>query len=247
MLHTKSQLPIVCMNTLRFTRPVRGAVRLDDFQWDAKSIRKELELFGSADWKNRDYGENWSDIALFIRGKGKINIYHPALKNAPALTAVLERFPASVVDMCLASLQPGGSIKEHRDISGGVAANVTRLHIPIVTHSDVSFFISGKRVTMTEGEVWHLDTTYRHRVTNESNINRIHLIIDLESTPEMLALLPPVDFRDRLHKFAFLGICVWKGISLLFSNPQSFFKRCHDFIKLRIRGESVLYDTDDIR
>ena len=146
------------MNTPNFTRPVRGAVRLDDFSCDVEPIRKELELFGSSDWKERDYGVNWSDIALFVRGKSKIDMHHPALASAPALTAVLKRFPAQVMDMCLASLQPGGTIKEHRDISGGTAANVTRLHIPIVTHPDVSFFISSQLVTMAEGEIWHLDT-----------------------------------------------------------------------------------------
>lgn len=247
MLRTESPPPIVFMNAQHFTRPVRGAVRLDDFRWDVEPIRKELELFASTDWKDRDYGTHWSDIALFVRGKGKIDNHHPALDRAPALAAVLKSFPAPVVDMCLASLQPGGSIKEHRDISGGTAANVTRLHVPIVTHPDVSFFVSGERVTMGEGELWHLDTTYRHRVINESEINRIHLIVDLESTPDLLALLPAVDFRDRLHTIAFWGICIVKGTSLIVRNPRSFVKRCRDFVRLRFRRESVLYTNDDIQ
>ncbi len=235
------------MESTRFYRPVRGAVRLKSFTWNVEQIRKELELLSQGDWKNREYGSNWSDVALFVKGKGSAIKSHSSLDEAPGLRAVLTAFPAPPVDMCLAALEPGGNIKEHRDISGGTAANITRLHIPIITHDRVSFFISGHRVVMAEGEVWHLDTTYRHRVSNDSDITRIHLILDLEDTPELQAMLPKRDWADRLHTAYFGLICIGKAVQLLASNPRAFIKRCRDFVRLRVKRESVLYNEDDLK
>ena len=149
--------------------------------------------------------------------------------------------------MCLASLEPGGRIKEHRDISGGTAANVIRLHIPIITHPDVAFYVDGQRVTMAAGEVWHLDTTYRHRVANESDVNRIHLIIDLEETDELLAMLPDRDTRDLRHDLYFYAVCAGKALMLMVRNPQSFATRVREFIVLKFKRQSVLYKADDIK
>ena len=235
------------MSTLNFTRPTRGAVRLDDYSWDVDSIRCELEQIAALNWKDRKQGTNWSDLALFVRGEGDETNEHPILNEAPTLKAVLHGFPAKPVDMCLASLRPGGFVKEHRDISGGTAANVIRLHIPIITHPDVSFFVSGERVFMSAGEVWHLDTTYRHRVENKSDIERIHLILDLESTPELRRLLPEADYRDRLHTIAFAFICIGKGMSLIAREPSMFLRKCRDFIKLRVEKQSVLYSKEDLQ
>ncbi|MEO0366103.1 MAG: aspartyl/asparaginyl beta-hydroxylase domain-containing protein [Pseudomonadota bacterium] len=235
------------MSANSFTRPTRGAVRIDSLSWDVEPIANELGLLGDTDWKSREYGTNWSDVALFVRNTEGDNAEHPMLEQAPSLRAVLEAFPADVIDMCLASLEPGGVIKEHRDISGGTAANVIRLHIPIVTHPDVAFYVSGERITMAAGEVWHLDTTYPHRVTNESDVNRIHLIIDLEETSELLALLPERDTKDLLHDIYFYCICAGKALSLMVRNPKSFLTRVREFIVLKFKRQSVLYKADDIK
>lgn len=229
---------------MQYTRPVRGAVRLDDFHWDVEPILRELETIKSSDWKPRNYGVNWSDVALFVKGEDGNHRQHPLLADAPGLQAVLDGFPAPALDMCVASLRAGGSIKEHRDISGGVAAGVTRLHIPIRTHKDVSFFIERHPVKMAEGEVWHLDTTYRHAVRNDSDVERIHLIVDFESTPDLKAMLPKPDWRDRLHGVHFALVCVGKGVSLMFTDPKQFFTRIKHLVQLKIFRRSVLYGED---
>lgn len=234
------------MHQPNFTRPTRGAVRLDDLRWEIDPICKELEAVQASNWKDRPYGTNWSDIALFVRGDEDGDARHTLLDEMPALSALLDSFPAPVVDMCLAQLQPGGKIKPHRDISGGTAANIIRLHIPLITHPDVAFYVNGERIFMQPGEVWHLDTTYRHSVENLSDVNRIHLIIDLQSTPETQAMLPKSDSVDRIHTVAFYGICAGKAAGLLVRNPVQAFRRVKDFFSLRLTGRSVLYKKEDM-
>jgi len=228
-----------------YFRPVRGAVRLNKFSWPTDVIKKEIGQIQKSDWKEREYGDRWYDVPLYFRGKNGAEELHPLLDQSPGLMSVLNGFPSRPLDMCIASLEAGGSVKEHRDISGGVAAGVIRFHIPIITHKDVAFFVSGDRVTMAEGELWTLDTTYKHRVINGSDVTRIHLIIDLEQSKELKAMLPPKDLRDTAHNIYFAGICVVKGIALLFTNPGMLFKRAGDFFRLRILRQSVLYESKE--
>ncbi len=226
---------------MNFTIPTRGATRLDDYSWDVEPILRELEQIKSSEWRELDYGTNWSDVDLFVRGSDGKNKEHPALANSPGMQGVLNGFPAPVIDMCIASLAAGGSIKEHRDISGGSPTGITRFHIPLKTNEDVSFYISGQELKMRAGELWHLDTTYLHRVENRSDLERLHLIIDLQTTPELRAVLPKVDWRDRLHSVYFAMVCVGKGLQLIVSNPKLFYRRVRDFIKLTVFKQSVLH------
>ena len=235
------------MEPSRAKRSTRGAYRLPEYHWDVSQIRADLDVLADEQWSDRAYGTNWSDLALFVKDGSANGKRHRRLAELPGLAAVMKAFPAPVMDMCLASLDAGGVIKEHRDISGGTAANIIRLHIPIVTAPEVEFLVDRQPVTMAEGEVWHLDTTYLHSVANRSDINRIHLIIDLEETAELRALLPASDFRDQLHSAYFYLICVSKGASLLVSSPRQFFKRVVDFARLRFGRRSVLYGSDDIQ
>jgi hypothetical protein len=156
---------------------------------------------------------------------------------------VVEAFPSRVLDMIFARIESGGRVKEHRDFSGGTPMGVGRFHIPVITHEDVEFWVNGARVVMREGEVWNLDTTYPHRVANESAITRVHLIIDVELNAAVKAMLPPPDLRDRLHDLHFAGLCVTKGAQLALRDPRALRKRVTNFVKLKFLRRSVLNET----
>jgi hypothetical protein len=86
------------------------------------------------------------------------------------------------------TLEPGGIIAEHRDafLSGGVV----RLHVPVVTHPDVEFYIDGHRCFWQPGELWYGDFFRPHRAINKSPITRIHLVMDVTTTETLLRLFP---------------------------------------------------------
>jgi aspartyl/asparaginyl beta-hydroxylase (cupin superfamily) len=54
-----------------------------------------------------------------------------------------------------------------------------RVHIPIITNKDVFFKIEDQIKQLKEGEMWEINNSERlHSVENNSNKDRIHLIID---------------------------------------------------------------------
>ena len=52
------------------------------------------------------------------------------------------------------------------------------MHVPIVTQPTVRFECGGAAINMAEGECWIFDTWRQHRVVNDAERSRIHLVMD---------------------------------------------------------------------
>jgi len=225
-----------------YTRPTRGAVRLDDVQFDVDALKQDLELFPLEDFhKMNGYGDLWGHVQV-IRPDGKGGEFRdPRLEKASALQKIMDRFPARTLDMSIAKLGPGAKLPNHRDISGGVPMGVARFHVPVITDPKVEFFVSDNSVRMAPGETWNLDTTYVHRVENNTeDVWRLHVIIDVELNDAVRKMLPKEDWVDKLHKVHFSIVCFWKGVKLMLRDPRQLIDRLIRMFRLRVLGESQL-------
>ena len=88
--------------------------------------------------------------------------------------SVAQAYP---IRMMFARLAPGGIIPAHMDRNFSLAHS-HRIHIPLVTHDSVKFFVGGRRQPMGEGELWEINNRRAHQVENASPIHRIHMIVD---------------------------------------------------------------------
>ena len=222
------------------TRRNRGATRIADMTWDPNELGADLARFDASDFGALAHGAAWAHVQL-VRADGRGgSIEHPRWTECAALQRVANSFGGKIMNVSLASLGPGGSVKEHRDISGGLPMGVARFHVPIVTHRDVEFVVDRKRVFMAPGEVWTLDTTYRHKLRNRSSIVRVHLIVDVELNPTVRALWPNADIVDVIHRINFAAICVAKGASLLVKNPRQLVDRVERVFRLKVLRQSQM-------
>jgi hypothetical protein len=89
-------------------------------------------------------------------------------------------------------------LARHSDITdpdcGTAEGKLLRIHWPIQTSPEVMFdgwLDDGARVHrhMEQGRAWYLDTRKPHRAVNKGERDRIHLVLDVYSCPELLALL----------------------------------------------------------
>jgi SAM-dependent methyltransferase/uncharacterized protein YbaR (Trm112 family) len=220
--------------------PTRGARRLDGFVWPIAELQAELAAIDRRHFRPLPRGWGWTQIQLLEPDGRGGERRHPVLERCPAMLALAESFGARLMALTLARLEPGGGVHEHRDISGGLSMGVVRLHVPLRTDPGVEFTVEGVRVNMGEGETWHLDTTYPHMVHNHSQVERVHLIIDLERSEAVTGLLPKPDMRDHLHRAEFAAVCVGKGLELAISSPRELADRAVRFARLRVLGQSVL-------
>ncbi len=148
----------------------------------------------------------WTGIALHSMG-GKQSVFPSAagtdhyqeteeLQRAPYFKEILDdlKCPKEVVRILF--LPPGGHIKDHFDFHTSFQFGLLRLHIPIVTHSDVVFIIDGQRMLWNPGELWYGDFSKVHSVKNDSQIVRVHMVIDVQINDFVLSLFPS-DFVER--------------------------------------------------
>ena len=81
------------------------------------------------------------------------------------------------VRVLLVKLKSNTSIEPHIDY-GESLVNCKRIHIPIITNDLVTFTIGGETKQLKEGEIWEINNTNEHSVDNDSDEDRIHLIVD---------------------------------------------------------------------
>lgn len=85
----------------------------------------------------------------------------------------------------LVKLLPGGTIGEHVDPGPYFRAHY-RFHVPFITHTDMVFFGPGRSnpTHMPEGYLSQLDNRGLHSAENNSSVERIHLIVDINSNSQ---------------------------------------------------------------
>ena len=76
-------------------------------------------------------------------------------------------------------LRRGGIIPEHSD-TGKMLTTHHRIHIPLVSDPAVKFTLDHKEYYLEPGHGYEINNQLVHDVRNESNIDRIHMIIDLK-------------------------------------------------------------------
>jgi aspartyl/asparaginyl beta-hydroxylase (cupin superfamily) len=165
-------------------------------QFDADKMKAEVASLEAAHWKQHynksHYEGGWTVLPLrSINGETE-NIFavHTEvasagqyqdtvlLQSCPYLQSVLQAFQCEKTAVRLMKLQAGALIKEHRDTALRFEEGEVRLHIPVVTNPDVSFYLDGEKLQLKEGECWYMNLCLRHRVQNEGLTDRVHLVMD---------------------------------------------------------------------
>ena len=157
-------------------------------RFDADALRVAVAVLPEDAWQphfNTGYYEgDWSGIALrafddallpLVSGRGEPR----ATGHCDAFwSGQLARLETELRGARLLRLGAGGRIREHCDYDLGQPDGDLRVHIPIVTDSQVEFLLDGRQIPMQAGECWFLDLSRPHRVENHGGVERIHLVVD---------------------------------------------------------------------
>lgn len=119
------------------------------------------------------------DNPRFFEQPVSVNKEHPLWPIAMAEVEKLERYyNADVKHAVLHILEPGQGIANHTDTSD-MFAYTHRIHLPITTDPAVKFVIDGGEYHFPAGRFFELNNKLMHSVENNSNVIRIHLVMDL--------------------------------------------------------------------
>ena len=166
--------------------------------FDVASLQAALTAVSAFAWTDhfvrQNYDGQWDVLPL----RHQAGATHPIMKayvppdatdfvdaeildRAPYFRDVMAAFHCPLKAVRLMRLTPGSRIKEHSDHDLAADWGQARLHIPITTNPDVTFFLNGIPVTMAPGEAWYLRLSDPHAVTNDGTTDRVHLVIDCEA------------------------------------------------------------------
>lgn len=80
-------------------------------------------------------------------------------------------------------LAPGNKILPHADVLGKYAEYYTRYHLVLQGLSGSTFSCGDETVQMKTGELWWFDAHAEHSVSNNSQDDRVHLLMDIRIDP----------------------------------------------------------------
>ena len=106
----------------------------------------------------------------------------PALERSPYLRQVLGSMQTVLGRIRLMRLSGRSEVSQHVDTNHYWNERV-RVHVPILTQPTVRFFCGDAEVNMGEGECWIFDTWRMHRVLNDAELPRVHLVVDTVGSP----------------------------------------------------------------
>lgn len=79
----------------------------------------------------------------------------------------------------ITKLEPGQKILPHADVLGEYSHYYTRYHLVLQGLSGSLFSCGDETVNMRTGELWWFDASVEHAVMNNSQDDRIHMLIDV--------------------------------------------------------------------
>lgn len=155
---------------------------LSDDIWNMETIRQNIY---KAHRNTKTINLLWSLESLtnpFIENKKSKEYYSLDIDNflEKIKNLYIEKYgKGKFKRIILTKLKAKSNIDTHQDL-GKSLKNCFRTHIPIITNPDVYFFISGEKKNMKEGEIWEINNRNFHMVENQSEFDRVHLIVDYE-------------------------------------------------------------------
>ncbi|MGE0740522.1 MAG: sulfotransferase [Hyphomonadaceae bacterium] len=153
--------------------------------FDVERLKAEIGALGEGAWLPHPQRFEGNDFLPLISAYGEPTNeafegpMQPTeyLKRCPYLIDTLKTFGASLGRTRLMRLSGNSEVTPHIDVNYYWRDRM-RIHVPIVTQPSVTFYCGGEKVHMAAGECWIFDTWSRHRVVNDNESERIHLVAD---------------------------------------------------------------------
>ncbi|HET6546093.1 MAG TPA: sulfotransferase [Rhodanobacteraceae bacterium] len=153
--------------------------------FDAVRMLAEINALGETVWRPHPQGYPGNSALPLISVDGDPDSDSiagpmrptPWLERCPTLVQAFGSLGAVWGRSRLMRLTGHAEVPPHADLSYYWRERV-RVHVPILTQPSVRFICGEAEVNMAAGECWIFDTWRRHRVINDAERQRIHLVAD---------------------------------------------------------------------
>jgi len=172
-------------------------------EFNSNKILKKVLNFTNEDWNeytfrqnlfNEFHGQTLTIPILYDEeyesnmGK-KSKFYDIFVEDGIELNACYQRImhkKGNIIRIEIVKMPPHTEIVLHKDLTQSFKFD-NRTHLPIQTNEKVIFSVGGEEKNMKLNEIWEINNGYKlHGVKNNSDFDRIHMIIDWKFAPNKL-------------------------------------------------------------
>jgi hypothetical protein len=154
-------------------------------QFDAERLAQEILAIGEQAWLPHPQGFPGNDFLplISVQGDPRNESFAGPMRPTPHLARcsyvvdVLASLGAALGRTRLMRLSGHAEVSPHFDVHYYWRERM-RVHVPVVTQPTVRFICADEEVNMKPGECWIFDTWAKHRVINDDERSRVHLVID---------------------------------------------------------------------
>jgi LPS sulfotransferase NodH len=165
-------------------------------RFDAAALAGELAAIDESEWRPHPQGFPGNSALPLVAvdgdpdNDGLVGPMRPTayLGRLPYLGDVLRSLGAVLGRTRLMRLSGQAEVNPHIDQAYYWAERM-RIHVPIVTQPRVMFYCGDAAINMAAGECWIFDTWRLHRVHNDGDNVRIHLVADTVGGEAFWALM----------------------------------------------------------
>ncbi len=153
--------------------------------FDAPRLAAEVAALGESVWMPHPQGFPGNSMLPLVAVNGEpanesfsgAMQATPLLARCPTLTQTIAALGVTAGRSRLMRLSGHAEVTRHAD-QGYYWLDRVRVHVPLVTQPTVRFECGDAQVNMAAGECWIFDTWRQHRVLNDAEESRIHLVVD---------------------------------------------------------------------
>lgn len=173
------------------------------YSFDIEQLQKEVAQFSPGAWMQHPSRMDGNSAVPLVSVDGKDNDYFsgqmlptPHLQRCNYIKQIMGNFDEVIARSRLMRLAPGCQVKTHVDFNYHWYSRV-RIHIPITTAPNVIFYCGDKNIHMSAGECWIFDSWRAHKVVNNSEQDRVHLVIDTAGSSDFWQLVEKVSSQSK--------------------------------------------------
>ena len=200
-------------------RPILKELTLEPYTPDMSDVGKYLNDLEFKKVKTKYAKTGWDAISLHGYGDHPLDILKPGVLKSSVkfeeklqwtyltestkilpVFKILEKLPCKHERVRFMKLKAGKVIGRHSDKIdkelGFDDGEIVRIHVPIRTNEDVVFTLYetvrdkiGHEYNLKTGHYYYTDVTKPHAVRNESDVDRIHLVVDCYSNDTLRTLI----------------------------------------------------------
>lgn len=175
------------------------------YTFDADRLADEVRSLPDDAWMTHPTSfRGNSAVPLVARDGGMNDDFHGAMRSTAwlgrcrYLRQVMASFGEVLGRSRLMKLAAGAEVLTHVDFNYHWYTRV-RIHVPVITNPDVVFYCGDESLHMQPGESWIFNSWRRHRVTNSSELDRVHLVIDAAGSSRFWATVRAMQQYDPVN------------------------------------------------